>query len=247
MTTKRATEVSVGLDRDKWHRYRWNGGDIMPGTTSILRIQDALRGSDGLTTWAAQTAVDRLLEIGLANPFARDEAVAAINDQRDTGTDVHAAFDALLGGEPLPYTERTLPYYYGIAGFLAKERPEILAREQMVANLTYRFGGTFDLAAIIRGKVALVDAKTGKGKPSHALQLASYAAGEFIGKPDDPTKYDLPKFEAFYVLLLRPDGHELVPVGVGAREIDHFLYLTETYHRLKSWDKAPAIQEELAA
>lgn len=236
---KRVTEVSVGLARDKWHRYRWNGGDPMPGTTSILRLQEALTGSDGLTTWAATTAVDRLIENG-GGAFAREEAIAAIHDARETGTEIHAAFDALLGGEPLAPTPRSLPYYYGIAAFLARERPEVIAREQMVVNLTHRFGGTFDLAAVIRGQVALVDAKTGKGKPSHALQLASYGAGEFIGKADDPAQYPMPAFEAFYVLLLRPDGYDLVPVGVGQRERDHFLYLAETYHRLKAWDKEAA-------
>jgi hypothetical protein len=117
----------------------------------------------------------------------------------------------------------------------------------MVANLTHRFGGTFDLAAVIRGELALVDFKTGKGKPSHSLQLASYATGEFIGKPDDPMQYEMPEFTAFYVLLLRPNEvPDLVPVRVGPRERDHFLYLTEVFHRLKAYDKAPAT-EEIAA
>lgn len=234
---QRTTEVSVGLARDQWHRYRWSGGEPMPGTTGILRLQESLQGGDGLTTWAAKTALDRYIELG-SEAFHRDTALGAINEARDTGTEIHAAFDALLGGEPLPPTARSLPYYYGIAAFLARYRPEVLAREQMVANLSARFGGTFDLAAVIDGKVSLIDAKTGKGKPSHALQLASYAAGEFIGKPDDPTQYPLPKFEAYYVLLLQPDGSDLVPVTVTDRHRDHFLYLTETYHRLKAWEKS---------
>jgi hypothetical protein len=233
-TRPRVTEVSVGLSRDQWHRYRWNGGEAIPGTTSILRLQESLQGGDGLVNWAAGRAADHLL----GNPGAsREEAVAAINADRETGTEIHAAFDALLGGEPLPPTERSLPYYYGIAAFLARERPEIIAREQAVINLEHRFGGTFDLAAVVRGEMALIDAKTGKGKPSHRLQLAAYAAAEFIGRPDDPKQYPLPAFTAFYVLLLRPDGSELVPVQVGQRERDHFLYLAEAYHRLKAFEK----------
>jgi hypothetical protein len=233
---KRVTEVSVGLSRDKYHRYRWAGGEPMPGTTSILRLQEALSGGDGLTKWAATTAVDKLIALG-GTALVREQAIAAITEARETGDEIHAAFDALLGGEPLPPTERAMPYYYGIAGFLAKERPEILGREQTVVNLTHRFGGTFDLAAIVRGECALIDAKTGKGKPSHRLQLASYASAEFIGRPDDPTKYPLPDFTAYYVLLLRPDGYDLVPVQVGDKERDHFLYLAEAYHRLKAYDK----------
>lgn len=240
--------MSVGLARDRYHRYRWNGGEPMPGTTGILRLQESLQGSDGLTAWAARTAVGRFMDLG-GHPMHWDEAVASINDAREIGSEVHDAFDSLLGGEPKPVTDRTAPYYYGIAAFLAKERPEVIAREQMVANLSHRFGGTFDLAAIIRGELALVDFKTGKGKPSHALQLASYSTGEFIGKPDDPTQYAMPDFAAYYILLLRPNEvPELVPVRVGPRERDHFLYLTEVYHRLKAYDRPEATKpEDIAA
>jgi hypothetical protein len=238
----RTTEVSVGLSRDRYHRYRWMGGTPLPGTTGILRIQDSLQGGDGLTTWAARTAVDKLLDLG-GHEAARDEAVAAINDARDIGSEVHEAMDAMLGGQPLEPTPRVMPYYYGIAAFLAKERPVTIAREQMVVNLTAGYGGTFDWACEIRGGLALIDFKTGKGKPSHSLQLAAYSAGEFIGKPDDPMKYEMPEFTAHYVLLLRPgELAELVPVRVGDREREHFLYLAEVYHRLKAYEKPEQLE-----
>lgn len=247
----RTTEVSVGMSRDRWHRYRWMGGTPLPGTTGIIRLQESLQGSDSLVNWAAKTAVDRYAEVVGTSLDPKAEALAAITTARDTGTEVHEALDLFLGGTPIPPTPTTLPYYYGIAEFLYRVKPEIIAREQMVANLTYGFGGTFDLAAVIDGKVSLVDFKTGKGKPSFGLQLAAYAAAEFIGKPDDPEQYPVPEFEAYYVLLLRPgELAELVPVRVGARETDHFLYLTEVYHRLKAWDKEPpvleAVREEAA-
>ncbi len=241
-------EVTVGLTRDEAHAYRWNGGEKMPGTTGILKVQDAIEWSGGLTKWAAATAVDKYIELG-AEPFYRDQALAAIDTARDTGSAVHEAMDFMLGGLPIPPTPATSPYFYGIANFLWQYKPEVIAREQMVANLTHRFGGTFDLAAVINGKVSLIDVKTGSYKPNFGLQLAAYAAGEFVGKADDPEQYPIPEFEAFYVLMLQPNAlPDLRPVKVGNRELDHFLYLTEVYHRLRAYKTPPvhAVKEVAA-
>jgi hypothetical protein len=118
-----------------------------------------------------------------------------------------------------------------------------------VANLTLGYGGTFDFAGRIGGRIALADFKTGKPKKSQALQLAAYQMAEFIGREGDATKYDVPKFEDFYLVFLRPDGYEQRKVAVGKAEREHFAFLVDAVKRMKAWDKAEGseLEEEAAA
>lgn len=235
------TVKTIGLTRDANHVYRWMGGAPLPSVTSVTAIHDAIGGSDGLTTWAAGIAVDeamRQLEDGTG--IDRQAAIRAIHRARDTGSAVHRAFEALVNGEEYAPPANVVPYYVGVASFLAKYRPQFLAAEQMIANLELGYAGTFDLAAEIEGEPALIDAKTGKVKRSHALQLAAYRDAEFIGKPGDPTKYPLPEFRRFYVLQLREDGYSLVPMTVGDAERQHFRHLLDTYRRIKAWEAQAA-------
>jgi hypothetical protein len=225
-----------------WHQYAWGNSAFQPGATTILRVQDAIGGSDGLIRWAVKLAARAAFDAALRpdNPDfdrALEAAVAAVDGAKDRGTRVHAAWDAAVRDEihlPLPEDGKL---YYQLMRWVLQKKPEIIATEQMVINLTAGYGGTFDLDCVIDGKRSLVDLKTGKPKPEHALQLAAYAAGEWIGKEDDPQKYGLPEFERFYVLALTDEAYELIPLTVGEAEVEHFLYLTATYHKLKAWSK----------
>jgi hypothetical protein len=231
--------ANVGLARDQWHRYTWNGDGPLVGVTSVLKIQDVLMGGD-LAAWGARIAIESILSNASGDPMMREHALAAVSAARDIGTAVHAQIERILRGQPAIPTPRTAPYIYAFTSFLAAERPEFLEVEAMVANLTYRYAGTFDFAARIRGRVALVDVKTGKAKLSHRLQLAGYAAAEFIGKEGDPEKYPLPRFRDFYILLLRPGEYELVPLEVRTHDKGHFLGLVKTYQRIREWQEAAA-------
>lgn len=224
---------SVGLQRDQWHRYTWNGDGPLVGVTTPLKLQDTLMGGD-LARWGAQRALDYILSTEFWNV---DAALATVRAAREIGTEVHEQVAHILLGEKAGHTSRTAPYIYAFSSFLAKERPEFLHVETMVASLAHRFGGTFDFAAVLRGRLALVDVKTGKQKPSQRLQLAGYSAAEFIGKEGDPTKYPMPDFEAYYILLLRPEGYELVELPVTDRDREHFLYLVAAYHRIREWEQ----------
>ena len=97
----------------------------------------------------------------------------------------------------------------------------------MIANLKEGYAGTLDLILEMDGKRWLVDIKTAKeGKGPYAetgLQLAAYAKGEFIGKPNDPTKYPMPRCQRFAVLALRPGGYEFVPYAVDGETYAAFL------------------------
>jgi len=241
--------ASVGLTRDQYHRYAWNGDGPLVGVTTPLKIQDTLIGGD-LASWGGGIVADYIL----SNPKAtRDEALAKVREARDIGTAVHARIEHILLNDtpsvPCPrhppsfgqvacqlLPDQVPPYIYAFSSFLAAKRPEFLLVEAMIVNLTHRFAGTFDIAALLNGRRALIDVKTGKAKASQRLQLAGYAAGEFIGYPDDPEKHPIPKFQDYYILLLRPDGYELVQQDVTRADRAHFISLVKTYRKLRAWE-----------
>ena len=146
------------------------------------------------------------------------------------GTVVHDHVAAILKGEtPIPTTE-TAPYLYAYSSFLAAKRPEFIAVEQRVIHPKAMYAGTFDFLARIDGRVALGDIKTGKWKASHVLQLAAYSMCQMAGDSltldqwhrywwtgDEADLTPLPRIQDYYVLLLRPEGYELVPVRVDRR------------------------------
>lgn len=227
------TAVKPGLVRDQWHRYVWNGEGPLVGVTSILKLQDVLIGGD-LAAWGGRLAALHMEK----HPGDVLGALLEVSKARDIGTEVHGQIEAILLGQPVSPTERTAPYVYAFSAFLAAERPDFLGVEQRVANLRHRYAGTFDFAAVLRGAIALVDVKTGKSKPSHRLQLAGYAAAEFIGVEGDPEPHSLPEFRTFYVLLLKPEGYELVEQQVTTEDRRHFLELASMYHRIRAWEQA---------
>jgi hypothetical protein len=252
---------AVGLMRDQYHRYSWNGDGPLVGVTTPLKIQDTLIGGD-LASWGGGIVADYLVE----HPGAsREEALAKVSAARDIGTAVHARIEHILLGDtpesPCPrhlpefgriacqlLPDQVPPYIYAFSSFLAAYRPEFVQVEAMIVNLTHRYAGTFDIAArmapygMVGGgkRLALIDVKTGKAKVSQRLQLAGYAAGEFIGRPDDPERYPIPKFQDYYILLLRPDGYELVQQDVTRADKQHFLSLVKTYRKLRQWQEDAA-------
>lgn len=227
----------------------------LPGATTVLRVQDAIMGSDALVTWAAKTSV--AAGFGASD---RDTAellgLAAVTGARDRGTRVHYGIEAMLRDEEHVPTEDTHPYWYGFASFLVKERPEFIATERKVLGEGY--GTTMDIVARLRGKVAQIDVKSGSVKETHVLQLA---AGEMAQTWDLDSGIERNRWHQYrlgsgsttppvaletnYVLQLKPDGYELIEMVVGPAEREHFAYLVETYHRLKAWKNGQ--REEAAA
>jgi hypothetical protein len=249
MTTKLAIKPPLGLSRDQWHRYVAHYPPALPteplvGVTSVLKLQDVLIGGD-LAAWGGRIAaryVARRLPLEERFQSSEEElltrALEEVSAARDIGSEVHAQIEKILMRQPVAPTERTAPYVYAFSSFLAAERPEFLLVEAMVANLTHMYAGTFDFAARMPNrKLALVDVKSGRLKLSHRLQLAGYAAGEFVGVEGSTTRKRIPKFDAYYVLLLTPDGYELVPQDVTEQDREHFIFLVEAYHKIRAWEK----------
>lgn len=233
-----------------------NAKPWLPGATTVLRVQDAISGSDALVNWAAKTAAVAAIEaVEKAGPaVAYESALAAVTVARDRGTRVHYGVEAMLRDEDHIPAEDTEPYWYGFAAFLVKERPEFVATERKVLGDGY--GTTMDIVARLRGRVAQIDVKSGSVKETHVLQLA---AGAMAGTWDLEGGIERNRWhqyrrgagsvlepialEANYVLQLKPDGYELIEMTVGPAEREHFAYLVETYHRLKAWKQREKAEE----
>ena len=167
----------------------------------------------------------------------RRAAVAQVSAASRKGSAVHGQIADILTGKEITPTAEAAPYVYAFARFQAEKRPEFLHTEEVVLSPSHGYGGRFDFIAKIGGRVALVDIKTGKLKASHRLQLAGYAAADFIGRPNDNVMHPIPKIRDYYVLLLREGSYELVPMAVGPADKKHFLALAKTYHAAKEWER----------
>lgn len=219
---------------EKSHTYRADGGPWDPGVTGLLKIQDAIEDSFGLEKWKVKTAVNAAYGAPDIDS-ALDAAFDAIYEPNRKGTRVHEGIDAAIQGEAHIPKPGDGGYWYAWMRFLIREKPEILTSEQYVKG--DGFGGTYDFDAVIDGKLALCDVKTGSYRSKYRLQLAGYSSALWRapkkgGQPVEP----MPKFEAFYVLLLADDGtYQLLPQEVGPAEIKHFRFLVDTHQRLKEW------------
>jgi hypothetical protein len=213
------------------HRvYRWQGREF-PSVTAILAggIPKPF-----LARWAAKAAaeyainqLDRLAllparqairEIKQA-PWATRDAAA------DLGNLLHTAVEAHATGRPRPQVpDHAAGYLAGFDQFLADHTPSFLAAERTVYSRRYGYAGTFDaLATLPDHGLILLDVKTGNRiHPEACLQLAAYAAADFIGHPNG-TEQPLPAIEAGAVLHLRPNGYQLLPVPIGRAVLEAFL------------------------
>lgn len=262
MTALAVSDTLVGLHRDRYHRYAWNGDGPLVGVTTPLKIQDTLIGGD-LAAWGAGIVYDYLDDL---QPVwtSRESALAKVSEARDIGTAVHARIEHILTGEAMTFLadcprhppefgrpsackllpELVPPYLDAFSSWMAFYRPTFQMVEFMVVNLKARYAGTGDIAALMApyggtggGKRrALIDVKTGKPKATHRLQLAGLAAAEFVGEPGNPDPIPLPRFQDFYTLLLRPEGYEFVQHDVTRKDRAHFLNLVKTYRRLREWE-----------
>jgi hypothetical protein len=244
----------TAITRSRWHQYKRGEDGPFPGATALCGMQDSTQGSGGLINWAVNGALEtyaRTLQQTDDWDEARAAAAAWPNNARDLGSDVHVAVDQFNRGLPLEITNETAPYVAQYAAWLRNAGVEILASEFYTINGEYGFGGTLDAIARIDGELCLVDWKTGKAKDSQRLQLAGLSMAEWYGDKGKDAE-PMPKIETAYIVLLRPDGPpELIRHDITDADREHFLYLVDTYHRVRDWAKAFAptpvqIKEEAA-
>jgi hypothetical protein len=234
----------VGMFRTEKHEYFWNGQGPYPGVTAVLRIID----KPAIATWAKQETAKcairnwDLLD-GMLQAGGHDAAVAWLSRipdyQKDTagklGSRVHVLAEQIARGAEPDMDEEETSFVNGYRRFIEDFDPELVSVEHTAKNLTHGYGGTFDFIARINGRLTLVDIKTSKGVyPETALQIAAYASAEFIGMPNDPRRYKMPKLDAYAVLHVRPEqyarGYSLIPYTVGPVEFDAFLAALRLTH-----------------
>lgn len=255
------------INRTTGHMYSMveNGKEYgpFPGATALTALQDSLGGMDGLMQWGINLALDevernlhpqgdegRLLRAADWSRV-RQAALAAKNRARDLGTAVHAVADQINRGvPPVMFTEGVAPYAAQYGAALYQKGIRILGSEKYVVNTDIGTGATYDSLVEIDGERGPLDVKTGKEKPSQRLQLAVISMGQYHGEAGMEAE-PMPELSGVgWILLLRPDGYELVSHEITDADREHVAHLADTYHRIKAWAAqfAPTpIREEIAA
>lgn len=217
--------------------YDWNG-ETYYSVTTILNVLN----KPALPGWAAKSAAEFVVNnyAVVSNLIGEGQKAAAVDlikgapwRQRDKaadlGTSVHHAVEAIQGRDHEGWSEDVAPFMVSFLAWHDHFKPEILVSEGTIFNRAYDYAGTLDIIARIDGLNWLIDAKSGKGVyPEHALQIAAYAQGEFIGHQDG-TEEVMPIIDKGAVLHLRPDGYHFVPVNIGKEVFDSFLFARELF------------------
>ena len=217
-----AQEHRTGLYMAEDHRYWWNGQGPYPSVTSALKVLH----KEAVVQWMARETARGAWAHRLELPSSEEECVSFLinlpREKTDTaatlGTDIHRIADLYArspqdGLEAFPLTDVQLSFAKAFLGFLghytaSEGRDPVISSEHAVFNLSDGWAGTFDLVISIGGENWLIDLKTSKGYyPEYGLQLAAYRHAEFIGLPNDPTRYVFPEIHRTAVLHLRPDAY----------------------------------------
>lgn len=188
--------INVESGERQQRRYRVNGERFKSVTTYLGTL-----AKDALLDW-----VEREVKAGRDWRQTRDEAA-------ERGDHLHRLLLAAVLGEKVSLAD--LPDEYRIWGqaamrWLRDRQPEVIEAERMVASLTHRYSGRFDLLAGIMDARVLVDFKTvtkwsydGEAlRPPYAenlLQLDLYA-GALIESGYDPVEHGV-------IVRLGPDGN----------------------------------------
>lgn len=235
------------IERGPGHFYTLVEGDQrhgpFPGATAITSLQDSLGGADALMNWAVGLALDQvaLLDGSGGIPLdwekVRAAAFQAKNRARDEGSAVHEVVDRFNRNILLELTDVTAPYVAHYAAALRREGITILASEKFVVNTTVGFGGTYDSLVEIGGEVGPLDVKTGKEKRSQRLQLTGLSMGQYHGEAGLEAQ-PMPALDSVgWILLLRPNGYELIRHDITDADRDHFIALVQAYHRIRQWQE----------
>jgi hypothetical protein len=214
------------------HRVYTGQGREYPSVTAII--------SGGvpkpfLPRWAAKAAAEyaighldhlRLLPPGQAIREVKQAPFTERDVAADLGDLIHAAVEAHATGRPRPdLPEAAAGYLAGFDRFVTERTPVFLLAERTVYSRHYGYAGTFDAIATLPGLgIVLLDVKTGnRVYPEVCLQLAAYAAADFIGDPDRVTEQPLPEIHAGAVLHLRPGGYHLLAIPISRAVHEAFL------------------------
>jgi len=222
--------VAVGLCRDEYHRYFWNGEGPLVSPTTVAKViysyplerwklegvaRRAIRDHDLIAVLRERGDEEAAIRLLLDS---KDESTAA----RDRGTAFHAWAEVVNRDQPAIAPPGLEGEVFGYLRWRDAAKPEWLAVESLVANLKFGYGGTFDGICRLDGQVWLIDVKTSKSVADkngavwkdYRLQLSAYANAEFIGRPNDPKKYRIPAIERFGIVHVTASETRLVEARV---------------------------------
>lgn len=219
--------------------YTWRGESFFSVTTILGAMP-----KPALVPWAARTVAEGAVEAvkaGTLQAMITQSDQAAVqflkalpyssrDKSADAGKVIHKVIEArILGVEHPPVPIQLRPQLDTFERFTAEYQPVWEASELTVYNRAEAYAGTFDAIAVIGGRRLMVDVKTGKGVyPEHALQLAAYRRGEFIGAPDG-TEVPMPEVDGACVLHLRPRSYRLIEVETTDDVYRTFLHCREIF------------------
>jgi hypothetical protein len=231
----KAAALAEGVVRTARHLYYFNGQGPWPGVTSITRVLDA----PALTNWklgeVARSAIEnaeRLIEdrntgkVDAAVKYLTTLSTSAMN----RGSRIHGNIESILRREPFTPDPRDVDAVAGARAWLNQQATEHALRplevEAYLIHETLGYGGTLDLIAELDGEIWLLDWKTGKSVAwpdgrvysDHRLQLAAYANAEFIARPVDGHRYELPAVTRFGIVHVTDGGTRLYEAMVTERD-----------------------------
>lgn len=230
MTTRRNSQVpATGVYRTPRHLYYFDGEGPWPGVTTVTDVLDKPALVNWLRAQVAEAALEHAERLVVDKAAGNTEAaVAFLMNSRNAGTDgrnrgsrIHAAIEGILRRESPIVDAADIPAVEGARAWLNQQALEHGLRplevEAAVVNPSLGYGGTVDLIAELDGEVWLLDWKTGRSvaRPSGQvysemrLQLSAYAHAEFIGRPADPTRYELPPITRHGIVHVTDGGTRL--------------------------------------
>lgn len=219
-----------GVVRTPRHLYYFNGAGPWPGVTTITDVLD----KPALTKWhreqvalAALVHADRLItDREAGNGEAAVAFLLATRNEgtngRERGTRIHTALEGVLRREPTVVDPRDVPAIEGARAWLNETGVRPIEVEAFLIHETLGYGGTCDLIAEIGGETWILDWKSSKSVAwpdgrvydEMRLQLAAYARAEFIARPADPARYQVPPITRFGIVHVTDAGTRLYPADV---------------------------------
>lgn len=226
------------------HRYQIDQGKGWEPVQGVTTILGKVVAKDGLVNWAANLAVDAMLD-GATPEEARKAHTQKKQKGADIGSEVHTAIESHIKGRKVqvstPEAEKALEAFYE---WLTQRNVKFLESEIAVYSKKYNYCGTCDFIAEIDGRRYIGDWKTADPKkqwknnkytgklqayPEHFIQVAAYdqALTEMGHAP----------FDGHMIVYVTKDGklHTFINKGVNENK-QAWLGALELSRRLQKLD-----------
>lgn len=191
---------------------RWDDGNVYD--LDPLRVAKYV--DENITELAAMDTAQRVPAMALS---ARLDLNAAAN----RGTGVHAAIEALMGGDEALAAKVCPPdYWVTVQRLIAEMAPTVLHAERVAINRQLGLAGTFDIMVATRFGSFIVDWKSRGADSKHgsypgeAAQLGGYGGADYLIDTVDgaPKRIKLPELTGGLVVSIKPDSYEAYPIDL---------------------------------